>query len=134
MDVDSSFGAPIVERLHGLGFQNVHEVSFGGPSPDLHQANMRAYMYFRLKEWLVKGAIPDENRLPGQLAAPGYHINTSGRLVIESKTEMARLGLASPDDADALALTFARPVAPVEEPKRQPPPRIYTVHDYAPYG
>jgi hypothetical protein len=134
MFVDSAFGAPVVERLHSLGFQNVHEISFGGPSPDRHQANMRAYMYFRLKEFLVQGAIPDEDRLASQLAGPGYHINHSGKLVIESKAEMARRAVASPDDADALALTFARPVAPLEEPKRMPPPRIYTLQDYAPYG
>ena len=112
----------------------MHEISFGGPSPDRHQANMRAYMYFRLKEWLGQGAIPDEERLAGQLAGPGYHINHSGKLVIESKAEMARRGVASPDDADALALTFARPVALLEEPKWQPPPRIYTIQDYAPFG
>lgn len=54
--------------------------------------------------------------------------------MIESKAEMARRGVASPDDADALALTFARLVAPLEEPRRQPPSRIYTIQDYAPYS
>jgi len=39
--VDSAFGAPIVERLRTLGFDNVHEVSFGGRSPDYHDANWR---------------------------------------------------------------------------------------------
>jgi hypothetical protein len=72
----------VVERLRALGFHNVHEISFGSPSRDRHQANMRAYMWFRLKEWLGKGAIPDEEGLAGQLAAPGYHINTGGKLVI----------------------------------------------------
>jgi len=133
MFVDSAFGAPIVERLHSLGFNNVHEISFGAPSPDRHQANMRAYMWFRLKEWLTKGAIADEDRLAGQLAAPGYHINTGGKLVIESKAEMARRGEASPDDGDALALTFARPVALVQEPKRQAPYRPWS-DGYAPFG
>jgi hypothetical protein len=68
-------------------------------------------MWFRLKEWLGKAAIPDEEGLAGQLAAPGYQINTGGKLVIESKAEMAKRGVASPDDADALALTFACSVA-----------------------
>ena len=111
MFVDSAFGAAIVERLHVLGFKNVHEISFGGPSLDLHQANMRAYMWLRMKDWLQKGAIPDDERFASQLAAPGYHINNSSKLVIESKADMAKRGEASPDDADALALTFARRVA-----------------------
>ena len=41
--------------------------------------------------------------------------------VLESKTDMQKRGQASPDDGDALALTFARPVAPaeVEEPDEE---------------
>ena len=125
MFVDSAFGAAIVERLHVLGFQNVHEVSFGGPSLDLHQANMRAYMWLRMKDWLQKGAIPDEERFAGQLAAPGYHINNSSKLVIESKADMAKRGEASPDDADALALTFARRVALNRETRAPQPVQAY---------
>jgi hypothetical protein len=34
--------------------------------------------------------------------------------VLESKADMQKRGYASPDDGDALALTFAQPVAPVE--------------------
>lgn len=54
------------------------------------------------------------------LAAPGYHINSRNQLVLESEQEMARRGIASPDDADALALTFAQQVyiPPPELPYR----------------
>jgi hypothetical protein len=41
-----------------LGFKNVAEVNFGGKSPDPHMENMRAHMYARAKEWLLKGGIP----------------------------------------------------------------------------
>jgi hypothetical protein len=34
--------------------------------------------------------------------------------VLESNSDVQRHGLASPDDGDALALTFARPVEPAE--------------------
>ena len=44
------------------------------------------------------------------LAAPGYHLNKRNRLVIEDKKSMQRRGIASPDRADALCLTFALPV------------------------
>jgi hypothetical protein len=46
------------------------------------------------------------------LTGPGFHINRQNRLVIESKQDMAKRGVASPDDADALALTFAHRLAP----------------------
>src|SRR5581483_9050945 len=88
MSVDSAVGAAVVERLRVLGFATVHEVNFAGPSPDPHQANLRAYMWHRMKDWLAKGAIPDDERFASQLAAPGFHINRAGKLVIESKADM----------------------------------------------
>lgn len=113
MFIDSAFGAPYVERLHAMGYRSiVHEVRFGGESPDRHFLNMRAWMWGRVKEWLLKGGIdPNDERLAEDLAGPGYRINDQDRLVIESKEKMAARGLASPDDADALALTFAAQVS-----------------------
>lgn len=115
MFVDSAFGSPIVERLHVLGYKNVHEINFGGTSPDTHQANMRAFMWYRAKEFLLKGAIPSTDKIAAELARPGYHQNRKSQLVLESKDDMKKRGEASPDEADALALTFARSVAPVKQ-------------------
>jgi hypothetical protein len=117
MFIDSAFGGPLVERLRMLGFDNVHEVNFGEPAWDPHFANMRAFMWGRMKDWLANGAIPEDSELELQLTGPGYHINRSNKLVIESKQDMTKRGVASPDDADALALTFAQNVAP-PEPER----------------
>jgi hypothetical protein len=118
MFVDSAFGAAIVVRLKMLGFTNVHEVNFGGTSPDHHCLNMRAYMWMKSKEWLLLGALPDDNELCGQLALPGYHINNSGKLVIESKASIQERGEQSPDDADAFCLTFAQSIAPPKPPQK----------------
>ena len=109
--VDAAFGAAIVTRLHALGFTNVHEINFGGESPDPHDANQRSFMHHRGKDWLLLGAIPDEDRLCDQLCLAGYHLNASGKLVIESKADIQARGEASPDDSDAFLLTFARAVA-----------------------
>ena len=122
MFVDSAFGAPIVVRLKALGFTNVHEVNFGGASPDAHALNMRAYMWSKAKEWMLLGALPNDNELCAQLALPGYHINNSGKLVIESKQSIQERGEASPDDADAFCLTFAQQVA-LPRKAVAPPPR-----------
>lgn len=122
MFVDSAFGAPIVERLKVLGHKNVVEINFGDASPDDHQENMRAYMWNRTKEWLPTGMIdPHDERLELDLTGPGFHLSKRDRLVLESKEQMKKRGLASPDDGDALALTFAQPVAPVKRPVGQPP-------------
>jgi len=118
MFVDSAFGAPYVERLRAMGYDNVQEVRFGSESLDVHQANLRAYMWNKAKEWLGgAGCIdPSDTTLETDLTAPGYHIDRHDKLVIESKEDMARRGVASPDDGDALCLTFA---APVGVPQRQ---------------
>ncbi len=109
--VDSAYGAAIVVRLRALGFEHVYEINFGGASPDAHQLNMRAFMWAKAKEWLLLGSLPDEDVLCDQLSLPGYHLNQSGKLVIESKADIQARGETSPDDADALCLTFAQPVA-----------------------
>jgi hypothetical protein len=118
MFLDSAFGAPIYERLRALGYQNVFEIAFGDPSADpRHQANMRAYMWDRMKDWLPTGMIDkSDERLAIDLCSPGYRLNRSSQLVIEPKEEIVKRIGHSPDDGDALALTFARKVAPLPKP------------------
>lgn len=110
--VDSAYGAPYVERLKSMGFTNVQEINFGANSPDRHQANMRAYMWNKLRDWLEYGAIPVDTVLENDLTGPCSDRNRRDQLVLESKQDMLKRGIASPDYADALALTFAAHVAP----------------------
>jgi hypothetical protein len=107
----TGIGGPIVDRLKQLGHSNVVEVQFGAEAPDAKYANMRAYMWGRLRDWLPKGAIDADPRLEMDLTAPGYTHDKRDRVVLESKEHLKDRGIDSPDDADALALTFAAPVA-----------------------
>ena len=93
------------------------DVQFGVVSPDPKYENMRACMWGRLRDWLLKGAIEDSRseagrRLEMDLTGPNYAHNRRDKLVLESKESMKDRGLDSPDDGDALALTFAQAVAP----------------------
>jgi hypothetical protein len=91
-------------------------VNFGLPhTADRTKANLRAYMWDRMKDWLLKGAIEKDEKMAMDLAGPGYHINRSNLMVLEWKGEMQKRGQASPDDGDALALNFAQDVAPPEK-------------------
>jgi len=104
-------GGPIVDRLLQLGY-NVEEIQFGWASPDHdHYANMRAWMWAQMRDWLKRGAIDDSPELEIDLVGPGYTHDRKDRIVLEAKEQMKKRGLASPDDGDALALTFAMPVA-----------------------
>lgn len=125
MFVDAAFGAAIVQHVRLLGYKNIYEVNFGSECPDPnHYANARAYMYGKLKDWLLTGSIPDEDDLAAQICLPGYHFRSgTSKLVLESKADIQKRGEKSPDDADACALTFARVVAPVDT-RSKPAPRL----------
>jgi len=114
MFVDQAYGSPYVERLRMMGFRNVVEVNFGANSPDRHQANMRAYMWNKLRDWLDHGAIVSDKVLEDDLTGPSADRNRRDQLVLESKQDLQKRGIASPDNADALALTFAAHVPPVQ--------------------
>jgi hypothetical protein len=72
----------------------------------------------RKLSWLLHGAIEADEEMATDLAVPGYHINRSNLLVLESKADMQKRGQASTDDGDGLALTFAQDVAPAEVEER----------------
>lgn len=114
--IDAGQGQGVIDRLRQLG-HDVIEVPFGGkPLQEGRFANRRSEMWYGLRQWLKSGGkLPDEGddvpRLRAELSAPLYWYDAAGRMVLEPKDKIKeRLG-ASPDIADALALTFAAPVA-----------------------
>lgn len=74
-------------------------------------ANKRAEMWGAMRAWLrAGGAIPDDDALEADLTGVEYGYDGADRIQLEKKEDMKKRGLASPDLADALALTFAYPV------------------------
>ena len=120
--VDSALGGAIVDRCRQLGYDHVVEINFGSKAPDFHYANMRSYMWSRMRDWLEYGAIDDSPQLEIDLTGPQYYHNRHEQLILEPKDDMKRRGLDSPDSGDALALTFAQPVDPLkqEDPNYDP--------------
>jgi hypothetical protein len=57
-------------------------------------------------------AIPYSAELRDELISPEFDYNLKGELQLEKKSDMKKRGLKSPDQADALALTYARPAFP----------------------
>ena len=110
-ETGGSIGGPIADRLRQLGHRNVVDVQFAGHSPDAQLANMRAYMWSRMRDWLRSGgAIDATPELEMDLTGPGYFHDKRDRLLLESKEQMKKRGIDSPDDGDALGLTFAQAV------------------------
>ena len=75
--------------------------------------NRRAEMWMRSKEWLEDSIgvdIPDESIFQSDAVGPSYKYDSNQRLQLESKEQMRKRGVRSPDIWDAVALTFAEPV------------------------
>lgn len=108
---ETGLGGPIGDRLRQMGYRNVYGVQFGAKSPVNHCLNMRAYIWFQMRDWLKLGCIGKDNNLELELVGPGYSHNAQSAIQLESKESMKKRGIGSPDDADALACTFAQMIA-----------------------
>lgn len=108
--VDSiGLGSGVVDRLRELGLPAVGINVSETPAMKSSYVNLRAELWGKMKHWLEQRncAIPKDDDLLADLTAPRYTFNSSGRLRVESKDEMKKRGLASPDMADACILTLA---------------------------
>ena len=110
-------GGGVVDRLRQLN-HDVVEVQFGGKADDPRKyLNKRAEMWGRAKEWLAVGCLAKDEVLTTDLTGVEYQYTAADQIQLESKEHMKARGLASPDDGDALALTFAYPVPEYQLPK-----------------
>jgi hypothetical protein len=124
---DVGVGAGVVDICRSRQFQ-VSGINGGGKASDEMFANKRAEMWWKIREWMeAGGSIPQDTELRQELATPTYTYDPANRIRLEKKEDMKERGLKSPDIADALALTFAQPVAkrkpewlqPLEKNKKQ---------------
>lgn len=105
-------GAPGGEYLRALGYKVIGVYMQGSAKDDNQYQNKRAECHGEMKLWMRTGAIDDSEVLKDDLKGPKRIINkTTGKLQIESKDDMKKRGLASPNDGDALAMTFGQTVA-----------------------
>jgi hypothetical protein len=114
-------------RLRELGHRNVLEVNFGADSPDKKCRYMRDFIWQELKSWLITGAIDKSPRLESDLTAPGLREDLQQRIWLESKKDMKARDVPSPDEGDALALTFSQKVQPVKPAPPPPKPPVVGV-------
>ena len=106
-------GGGVVDRLRELGLPvrgvNVAE----SPSMGDTYVNLRAELWFKMRGWLEqRGAkLPRNEQLIAELTSIRYSFVSSGKMKAESKDEMRKRGLTSPDLADAVCLTLASDAA-----------------------
>jgi len=112
--VDSiGVGAGVVDRLRELGVPvrgvNVAE----SPSMGETYNNLRTELWFKTKAWLEDRSckVPKDDELLADLTSIRYSFTSSGKMAAESKDQMRKRGLRSPDLADAVCLTMASDAA-----------------------
>ena len=118
---EGGLGAGIVDRLKEQRYK-IKGVNFGNKAKNpIMYGNMRAQMWGEMREWLKSASIPLDRFLKTDLISPKMKPDSRGTIFLESKKDMKSRGLASPDAADALCVTFAFPVAHREykEPTRR---------------
>jgi phage terminase large subunit len=108
--VDSiGLGAGVVDRLRELNLPargiNVSE----SPALGNTYRNLRAELWYKAKQWLEKRdcKIPKDDALINELVMVRYTFTSNGKIQIESKDDIRKRGLGSPDLADSFVLTFA---------------------------
>jgi hypothetical protein len=106
-------GASAYDHLCLLGWKSITvPVDFAGAPEDERFHDKNAEMHYRLAQWVAKyGCLPLEcGALASELTTRTFAFKARGKrtaYAVESKDDLKERGLPSPDEADALALTFA---------------------------
>lgn len=108
-------GGGVVDQLKGWGYRVVEVQSGESASDKVKYANKRVEMWDKMREWLPTAMVPAGKDMEQDLCTTRYGYTPTNQLKLESKTDMKKRGDHSPDLADALALTFAQPVARQDE-------------------
>jgi len=112
---EGGLGYGVLDRLKEQKYK-VRGVNFGSSSKTpMMYGNKRAEMWGEMRIWLKTASIPADKLLKSDLISPMKKPDSKGTIYLEGKKEMKARGLASPDAADALAVTFAFPVAHSEK-------------------
>jgi len=124
--VDSiGIGAGVADMMRGWykgtdGTSKVVDVNSSLQLDDGFNFNLRSFMWSQMKEWISNQAsLPNDVDLRTDLTGLRYFYK-GGLLLIEAKADAKKRGLKSPDRADSLALTFAKPGSAKPQDKKIP--------------
>ena len=109
------YGAGVVDRLKELKEPVVGIEVSRAPTDQEHFADLTSELWWNLREMLNPDtvanpnpvALPPDDELLGQLTSRRYSYTSRGQVKVESKDDMKKRGLSSPDRADAVVLAFA---------------------------
>ena len=103
-------GAGVVDRMRELDLPVVGVNVAESPSADTKYNRLRDELWFKAREWFAARDVRmcADDDLVAELTLPSYRVTSAGKLQVESKDELKRRGVTSPDLADSFCLTFAQ--------------------------
>jgi len=111
--IDSiGYGAGVAHTLQAWDMA-ITAVNVGERADKTEQfANKKAEIWWRAKDFFEEGgcSLPTDKafkKLGTELSTPSYDYTTTGKIKIESKKDLTKQGIPSPNLADAFVLTFA---------------------------
>lgn len=101
-------GAGVADILRGWGYPAIDYIAQERAYSPGKFVNRRTESWFNTREKFRKNEIniPNDELLVGQLTAPKYKFDSAGRYMLESKDDMKKRGLTSPDRADVITMLF----------------------------
>lgn len=101
-------GQGVYDRMIELGWgSRIRSVKFGGKPKDKQFENLKTELYWESKEWLKKGGkLVGAKEDWSELYNIKYKIKSDRTIALQGKDELRKIGIPSPDIADAFALTF----------------------------
>lgn len=117
---DNGVGGGAVDSLRMQNIKIVAVNSAHKATDEKKFFNVRAESYWRVREWIKRGGRLSQDDCWYELTKIKYKPDSKGRVKIMSKDEMRAMGIESPDNADALMLTFVRAThGDIEEARRK---------------
>lgn len=135
IDDTGHWGHGVIDNLYTSGYNPVGVV-FNDRAIDPRYKNRRTEMWLKMADWIrAGGALPHRPSLVSELTTPTFTF-LNGKFVLEDKDMIKKRLGRSPDEGDALALTFAIPDLPAEDVQRESlglPSRSKMQSEYDPF-
>lgn len=111
MGDNGGLGHVVIDRMHEVGWRIQRDDGGSAADDKDNYLNRSAECWFEAAKQLERGSviIPEDDVLRGQMVSRNSKPRSDGRLQLESKEEMAKRGVGSPDRADAVFGVMRKP-------------------------
>ena len=124
-------GAGVFDRCKQLKMPVKEVMGSHKSTKPMEYFNMRSQLWGEMRHWINNGPdLPYNDELRNQLVGMTYGYTAKMQIALTTKKDIKKMGLSSPDIADALSLTFAQEVYGSARVKSRPRQVVATNYWY----